>query len=174
MTDRPATIATTLSVPSRISKCIRILAGMYAHSWGVRYRRRFRSGRVYPKDWQQPLHVTPMALLQGCGADLRTAFCRMECRFDAVPFVYSHVFGPCFQADYAKGILHINTRTRASMTDTESFQKERPKATVFDEEIFHLGWEAGAKWAESTVYRKEKGENPRNPPDSAAYRPRGN
>ena len=51
------------------------------------------------------------------------------------------------------------------MTDTENYQREHPKATGFDAEAFHLGWEAGATWAYGTPYTGDKEENPSNPPN---------
>jgi hypothetical protein len=72
--------------------------------------------------------------------------------------------GPCFQRD-ASGNLEQNTRSLANMTDIESFQRDRPTATLFDVEFFYLGWEAGAKWAESSYCRAGTEERPCNPPD---------
>jgi hypothetical protein len=49
------------------------------------------------------------------------------------------------------------------MTDIENFQKGHPMATLFDEEVFHLGWEAGAKWAGSSDYREAQAKTCNSP-----------
>ena len=91
---------------------------------------------------------------------------RIESRFDKLPFEWLYWMGPCFEQEQAsKGILVQNRRSRASMTDIEDFHKEHPTATLFDSELFYLGWKAGAKWAESNFCTEEKEEKACNPPD---------
>jgi hypothetical protein len=74
-----------------------------------------------------------------------------------LPFVWTYSAGPCFERD-PTGTLQLNSRSLASMRDIESFQKEHPTATQFDEEIFHFGWEAGATWAENSSCKEERVE----------------
>ncbi len=155
--DRPALL--------RILRCIGLLRELLIHDLGVRYRRVFRSGRLLPQDWFHPLRSTPRALVQGCAADLGTALRRMERRFDALPEVCILVdLGPCFQRD-ASGNLQPNTDSDACMRDIESFQTARPKATLFDVELFHLGWEAGVKYGSGKSCSRGMEEKPSNPPD---------
>ena len=148
----------------RILKRLRLVWGLCAHSLGVRYRRRFHSNQHFPKDWPQPLHQTPAGLLRECATDLCTAFYRIGQRCDKLPFVWTFLMGPCFELG-SSDTLRLNRRSLANMQDIESFQKEHPTATLFDVEAFHLGWEAGAKWAESNACKSGQEEKPCDSPD---------
>jgi hypothetical protein len=52
------------------------------------------------------------------------------------------------------------------MRDIERFQAGYPKATLFDEETFLIGWEAGAKYGRDSFDRGDRGERSQNPPKS--------
>ena len=155
---------TVRPVLKRILRCIGLLRGQVFRDLGVLYRREFHSDRFAPQDWYHPLRATTLALLRGCGADLRTALCRMERRFDVLPENFSFPVGSCLSVS-ASGNLRPNTDSLARMTDIENFQKEHPKATLFDEEFFCLGWEAGAKYGSGRTYSGDAGQNPCNSPD---------
>jgi hypothetical protein len=148
---------TTRPLMSRILRCIGLLGGLAASNLGGRYRRRFHLGRLSPRDWPLPQRATLAALLQGCAIDLRTALCRMERRFDALPELWSYDVGPCFERD-PSGNLRPNRCSGAYMIDIENFQKANPTATLFDGEVFHLGWEAGAKYGQDSSCTEDTGE----------------
>jgi len=147
----------------RILCRLQLLAEFLAYSLGVLYRRRFHSGRLSPRDWPQPLHLTPSALLRECLLDLRTALIRMGRRFDVLPFHWSFLMGPCFERE-TDGTLRLNRRSLANTRDIENFQRGNPTATLFDVEAFHLGWEAGAKWAEGSSCRQGQADIPCDSP----------
>ena len=151
-------------VPTRILRCIGSLRGLVLRCFCARYRRVFRKGEFVPQDWLHPLSATPRALLRGCAADLRTAVWRMERRFDALPESWTYDAGSCFERD-ASGNLQPNSDSAACIRDIGSFQRENPKATLFDDEVFRSGWEAGAKYGQDKSCREGTEEKPCNPPD---------
>ena len=151
-------------VVPRILRCIGLLGGLLARDLRVRYRIRFRSGRLLPQDWPLPQRATLAALLQGCATDLGTAFSRMERRFDALPELWTYDVGPCFERG-PNGNLRPNRNSDACMTDIESFHAERPTATLFDGEVFRLGWEAGAKYGRDNSCTEDTEGRPCNSPD---------
>ena len=84
-------------------------------------------------------------------------------RVDALPFHWGHSFGGS-EID-ANGNLVPNTRTLGCMRDMQRSESDFPTATGFDWEMFQIGWEAGAKWAESNPYRQEQAGKSCNSPD---------
>jgi hypothetical protein len=51
------------------------------------------------------------------------------------------------------------------MRDIERFQAGYPKATLFDGEVFLIGWEAGARYGRGSSGREDRGERSQNPPE---------
>ena len=121
------------------------LGVLAVHDLGARFRRRFRAGQWSLKDWQRQQHTTPLAVLRGCLADLGTAFHRMGRRFDALPEAWTYDAGPCFERG-SSGNLQLDRCSLACMSDTEHFQRSYPTATLFDLEVFRLGWVAGVEY----------------------------
>ena len=54
------------------------------------------------------------------------------------------------------GNLAPNTRTLGCMKDMQRSESDFPNATGFDWEMFQIGWEAGAKWADSNSCSEEQ------------------
>lgn len=148
----------------RILRYTQKLGGLLYLNLGVRYRRLCRPIAPVRLDWPHPLSATLKALLQGCAADLRTFLRRMECRFDALPETWTYDAGPCFERD-PNGNLRPNRDSDAYMIDIENFQKGRPTETLFDEELFHSGWVAGAKYGMGKSCREDTEEKSCNPPN---------
>jgi hypothetical protein len=134
----------------RILRSIGSLRKLVVRDLGARYRKVFHGNRFSIQDWQHLQHETLGALLRGCATDLRTALLRMECRFDVLPNPWTLDIGTCFERD-SSGNLQPNRDSDACMKDIESFQKERPMATLFDEELFHAGWIAGVQYVRRTI-----------------------
>lgn len=155
---------TARPVVIRILRCIGLLGALVARNLGVHYRRVFRPRLFGILDQPRLLYATPLSLLRGCVADLGNAFSRMERRFDALPELWTFEVGPCFQRD-STGNLQPNTDSDARMTGIENFQKDRPKATLFDAELFLIGWEAGAKYASGKSCSGGSEGKSCNPPD---------
>lgn len=107
--------------------------------------------------------ATPASLINGCVSDLRTALYRMGERIDALPGSWCSPFGST-RLDPI-GNLQPSTQTLACMQDMQNSASRFPTATAFDWEIFRLGWEAGAKWNESNLYKTEQAGNAWNPPN---------
>jgi hypothetical protein len=87
----------------------------------------------------------------------------MGWRVDALPFDWGQSFGGS-EID-ANGNLVPNIRTLGCMTDMQRLENDFPIATGFDWEMFQIGWEAGAKWAESNSCRQEEAGSTCSPPD---------
>jgi hypothetical protein len=51
----------------------------------------------------------------------------------------------------ANGNLVPDTRAHVCIQDMQDFSSENPHCTVFDQEAFLIGWQAGAKWAGDTA-----------------------
>lgn len=149
----------------RILRCIGLLCELAVRRSGVHFRRLFHEGRFAAQDALRLQFESPLALLRECARDLRTALVRMECRFDALPEQWTYDVGPCFERD-ANGSLRPNRDSDACMRDTESFQRERPTATLFDLELFHSGWAAGVQYARRTVCTEGRAGIPFKPSDS--------
>jgi hypothetical protein len=132
---------------------------------GARYRKVFHSGRFALQDWQRLQHASLRALLRECAEDLRTALLRMECRFDVLPNPWSLDIGACFERDSSSN-LQPNRDSDACMRDIEGFLIERPTATLFDEELFHAGWEAGVQYARRTICTEDTAGKSWKAPDS--------
>ena len=135
--------AKTAAPIQRYKKICRLM-GRYSH---VLFRRVFPSRRYRLGASVLPGEATPFSLLQGCGADLCTALRRMGRRVDALPFLWFFGFGGSVVD--SNGNLAPDTRTLACMKDMRSLECDFPNATDFDWELFHLGWEAGARWGQS-------------------------
>lgn len=144
---------------SKTGQLVHLLA-RYIH---VQYRKVKPSRR----DWLQSQYLlgeaSPWALLRECVSDLRTALYRIGRRVDALPFLWSAPFGG--SVIDSNGNLAPNTRTLGCMRDMQRLESDFPNATGFDWEMFQVGWEAGAKWAESNSCKQEQAENTCNPPD---------
>lgn len=87
-----------------------------------------------------------IALATGFGCELRSFWLRTRLRYERgygrypVPFLPSCYLAP--SGDYREDM-----RSRACMSDIESFLSERPWATVVDQEVYRDGWLAGAEWS---------------------------
>jgi hypothetical protein len=149
----------------RILRSIESLRKLVVRDLGARYRRVFHGNRFSIQDWQHLQHETLGALLRGCATDLRTALLRMECRFDVLPQSWTYDIGPCFERD-SSGNLQPNRDSDACMTDIERFQKERPRATLFDAELFHAGWIAGVQYARRTICTEDTARKSCKSPDA--------
>lgn len=134
--------------------------------WFCVHCRRLLPWRLgYAQSHYLPMEASPFSLLQGCVSDLRTALHRMGQRVDALPFLWSHPVGPCYERD-AKRNLQPNTRTLACMRDMQRFEAHFPRATEFDWETFQIGWKAGAEWAGGNAYIQEQPIGTCNSPES--------
>lgn len=151
-------------VSLRILRCIGLLCILGFRSLGVQYRRAIRRGRSAPLDQLRLQYASLSALLQECATDLRTALLRMECRFDALPEMWTCDGGPLSERD-PSGSLQPNTDSYACMRDIETFQKERPTETLFDVELFHRGWVSGAKYGSGKTCREGTEGKSCNPPE---------
>ena len=76
-----------------ILPCIELFARLPDRGLGTHHPRVFRPNEIAPQGWPIPFPATPMALQQGCAADLGTFLRRMEYRFDALvePWLYDAV-----------------------------------------------------------------------------------
>lgn len=163
MTDRFSFSNSFLLLPFR---CIGKLCALQVLCWRVRCRRWFPAIAPRRLDWPHRLSATPYSLLRGCVADLGTALRRMKCRFDALPEMWTYDSGPCFERDTSGG-LRPNRDSDACMTDTESFQRQRPTATVFDLELFRCGWVAGVQYGRDSACNANTEQKSCNPPGSS-------
>jgi hypothetical protein len=113
--------------------------------------RRFQLNRHWPRGFRPFGAQSLRGLLLEFLSDLRTCFYRMGKRCKGLPMVYvGESIGPCFEQDASDNPLW-NRRTLDCMRDIKSFEAAYSLATVFDVEVFHRGWEMGARWAESTA-----------------------
>jgi hypothetical protein len=138
-------------------------AKLLGRSCHVLYLKVWPSQKGWLRSRYQLVETSPLSLLQGCAADLRTSLHRMGRRLDGLPSLWS---SPFWRAEVdPTGHLRRCTRTLGYMRDMQSLESDLPNATGFDWETSRIEREAGAKWAESNSCRREQAGSTCNPPD---------
>ena len=159
---KPLSIRNQATEKTTRSRLVQV-ARLVARSCHVLYRKVCPSQKDWMRSQYQLMEASLWELLRGCAADLRTAFHRMRRRVDALPFLWSSPFGGSVVDP--KGYLRPNTRTLGCMTDMQRLESDFPNATNFDWEMFRIGWEAGARWADDNSCKSGQEEKPCGTPD---------
>ena len=134
------------------SKAIVLLV---SRSLDVSLRRIFQLQLSWKQSYLQGLGLSPSGLLQECSTDLRIALHRIGARIDTLPMPKLVRMIGCERDP--SGNLIPSIRVHSCNEDMQRFEEsQNGLCTVFDLEVFQIGWLAGGEWAERNACRSEQ------------------